>query len=371
MQTKTIADLKIAIVHDYLNQYGGAERCLEVFHDMFPSAPIYTLVYKEEALPQYKEWDIRPCFLQKFPFIQQHYKYYFPLFPFAVSTFDLKEFDLVLTISHAWVKGIRKKRAKHICYCLTPVRYAWDLYEDYLKHEYVPSVFKLMMPMLAWCLRTWDTCQAKKVDKFISISETVRTRVKKFYQCESGMIYPPANLDYYTIDRTVPREDFYVTVSRFKAYKRIDLIVEAFNVMKKPLVVIGSGTEYESLRQRAGDTIRFETTLNDDEVRDYYRRAKGFVFAGIEDFGLVNVEAQACGLPVIAVNKAGAGEVVVDGKSGVLFPEQTVESLVEGVKRFETLTFDPHVVRGCSLKFDTSEFKKQLIEFIEKNILNG
>jgi glycosyltransferase involved in cell wall biosynthesis len=368
MQKTAVQDLKIAIVHDYLNQYGGAERCLEVFHSLFPKAPIYTLVYKKEALPQYADWDIRPCFLQSLPLIQKHYKYFFPLFPFAVRTFDFKKYDCVLTISHAWVKGIKKRKAKHICYCLTPVRYAWDLYDEYLKHEYIPKLFKVIMPFLGWCLRTWDKAQARKVDSFISISDTVKTRVKKFYGRDSTVIYPPADLSYYTIDSNVTREDFYITVSRFKAYKRIDLIVEAFKKMNKPLVVIGSGTEYESLKRRAGALTRFETTLSDTQVRDYYRRARGFVFAGVEDFGLVNVEAEACGLPVIAYNEGGASEVVVDGKSGVLFNEQTVEGVIKGIQRFESLSFDPCLVRECALKFDRKEFEKQIIAFIEHTI---
>jgi glycosyltransferase involved in cell wall biosynthesis len=368
MQKKDFKDLRIAIVHDYLNQYGGAERCLEVFHDLFPAAPIYTLVYRKDVLPQYKDWNLRPSFLQSFPGIDTHYKYYFPLFPLAVKTFDFSGFDLVVSISHAWVKGISKRKAIHICYCLTPVRYAWDLYDDYMKHEYIPIFFKALMPFLGWCLRSWDKYCAQRVDHCIAISQTVQKRVQKFYGRESEVIYPPANTQFYSIDPSVAREDFYLTVSRLKTYKRIDLIVEAFNQMKKKLVIIGNGSELGSLRKRAGETIQFETTLSDEQVRDYYRRARGFVFAGIEDFGLVNVEAQSCGLPVIAYGVAGAREVVLDGVSGILYQEQTVESLIKAVNRFETLSFDPYVVRECSLKFDTDEFKEKLLAFIEDKL---
>lgn len=369
MHLKKTEDLRIAIVHDYLNQYGGAERCLEIFHELFPQAPIYTLVYKDTALPQYKGWDIRPSFLQPFPFIKDHYKYYFPFFPWAVKTFDLSEFDVVISISHAWVKGISKRTAAHICYCLTPVRYAWDLYDDYLKHEYIPVYFKFLMPLLAKCLRSWDRHQAQKVDHFIAISHAVKERIKKFYERDSDVIYPPSDTQFYTVDPAVPREDFYLTVSRLKAYKRIDLIIEAFNQMKKKLVVVGNGSELNSLKARAGDTISFETSLSDEEVRDHYRRARGFLFAGIEDFGLVNVEAQACGLPVIAYGVAGAREVVLDGVSGVLYHEHTSAGIARAVERFESLDFDPFKVRECSLKFDNERFKEKIRAFIAEKVL--
>jgi glycosyltransferase involved in cell wall biosynthesis len=371
MHVKKLEELRIAIVHDYLNQYGGAERCLEIFHELFPQAPIYTLVYKEAALPQYKDWDIRPSFLQACPFIKDHYKYYFPVFPFAVKTFDFSEFDVVLSISHAWVKGISKRRSRHICYCLTPVRYAWDLYDDYIKHEYIPFYFKILMPFLARCLRAWDRHHAKKVDHFIAISHAVQERINTFYERQADVIYPPSDTKFYTIDPSVEREDFYLTVSRLKAYKRIDLIIEAFNSMKKKLVVVGNGSELASLKARAGETISFETALSDEEVRAYYRRARGFLFAGIEDFGLVNVEAQACGLPVIAYGVAGAREVVLDGLSGVLYHDHSATGIVEAVQRFESRSFDPYKVRECALKFDNDVFKAKIRAFIAEKVLRS
>ena len=367
---RKIPDLNVAIVHDYLNQYGGAERCLEVFHELFPRAPIFTLVYNEDTLPQYNQWDIRPSLLQHFPMIHQHYKYYFPWFPFVVKTFPLKKFDLVISISQAWVKGIRTGHVPHVSFCLTPVRYAWDLYEEYMLYEYIPPLGKKVLPLLAWMLRRWDRRQAQRIDHFIAISKTVQDRIRKYYNCSSTVIYPPVNTSFYHIDSSVKREDFYMTVSRLKAYKRIDLIVEAFNELGYPLTVIGKGSELDSLMKRAKGNVRFYTDLSDESVRSFYQRAKGFVFAGREDFGIVNAEANACGLPVIAYGEGGAAEVVHDGINGVIFTEQTKQSLIDAIRRFEAMSFAPEEVRARSLRFDRNTFKESFISFIHEKINN-
>jgi len=366
--SKSITGLRVAIVHDYLNQLGGAERCLDAFHELFPDAPMYTLVYDEKKLPHLKTWDIRPSFLQYFPGMKSHYKYYLPWFPFVVKTFNLRKYDLIISISHAWVKGVSTHGVPHISYCLTPVRYAWDLYEEYLAYEYIPLFFKMMMPFLARLLRRWDRKHAKRVNHFIAISDTVARRIEKYYNRSSTVIYPPVDTTFYKIDPTVKREDFYLTVSRLKAYKRIDIIIEAFNALGLPLVVIGDGSELKSLQARAHSHVQFLTDLNDDEVRNYYRRAKGFIFAGHEDFGLVNAEAQACGLPSIAYDEGGSSEIVQDGVSGVLYPAQTKESLMRAVHAFEGMTFDSERVRAASLRFERECFKEHIRSFINEHV---
>ena len=358
--------MKIAIVHDYLNQLGGAERCLEVLHEMFPAAPIFTLVYDKNILPQYRKWDIRPSFLQHCPGAKQKYRYYLPFFPLVVKTFDLKGYDVILSVSHAWVKGIRKNGGVQICYCLTPVRYTWDLFEEYMTHEYIPVLVRKGLPFLAWCLRKWDKHEAQKVDHFLSISTTIKNRIKKYYVRESHIVYPPVTTDFYCVDKNIKREDFYLVVSRLKAYKRIDLIIDAFNALGYPLKVVGTGPEVKKLMQQANENIHFFTDLQDDDVRSFYRRAKGFVYAGLEDFGIVMAEAQSCGLPVIAFGEGGAKDIVKDGTSGVLFKEQTIPSLIQAIKRFESMSFDLNAVRNESLRFDAAVFKKNIKMFIEE-----
>ncbi|MBU1863689.1 MAG: glycosyltransferase [Candidatus Omnitrophica bacterium] len=368
IEKKQVGDLKIALVHDYLNQFGGAERCLEALHELFPQAPIFTLVYDKRALPAYESWDIRPSLLQYAPGAKQHYQYYLWSFPLVVKTFDVQDFDIIISISHAWVKGIRTNTRPHISYCLTPIRYAWDLYEEYATHEYIPAVVRKCLPLIAKCLRTWDKKQAQGVDQFIAVSETVAKRIANYYGRTAEVIYPPVDTGFYCINKEVQREDFYITVSRLKAYKRIDLVIETFNRLGYPLKVIGSGPELKRLQKRAKGNVSFLTHLNHNEVLNYYQKAKGFVFAGVEDFGLVMAEAQATGLPVIAYGKGGATEIVEDGISGVLVPHQTAEDFVEAIQRFEAMTFVVEKVRAASYRFDRTQFKNKISNFVMKYV---
>lgn len=357
--------VKIAIVHDYLNQFGGAERCLEELHQVFPDAPVYTLIYDKHALPQYSDWDIRQSWLRFVPGAAGLYRFFVPLFPFLVRTFDLKEFDIILSVSHAWVKGIKKGKAKHLCYCLTPVRYAWDLYDEYVKREYIPFFAKPFLPVLAACLRFWDKRAAGKVDKFITISEAIRERVQNYYGMDSEIIYPPVDVDYYTPSEKDERGDHYLTVSRLKPYKRIDLIVEAFTKSGRELHVVGDGPDLARLKKNAGRNIKFLTGLTDREVREEYRSARGFIYAGLEDFGIVMAEAQAAGLPVIAFAKGGALDIIKEDESGVFFKEQTVASLLDALSRFEQKLFSCENVRAASLRFDKMKFRQKIKSEVE------
>lgn len=360
--------MKIAIVHDYLNQYGGAERCLEQLHALFPSAPIYTLMYDKKVLPQYAAWDIRVSSLQRLPGMKRHYRYYIPFFPWLVKSLKVKDYDIVLSVSHAWVKAVKTYNAHHICYCLTPIRYAWDLYEDYKEHEYIPRAARLLLPFFAAWLRMWDKRQAERIDTFVAISTAVKERIKKYYGKESTIIYPPVDTDFFHPLYDNPREDFFVVVSRLKAYKRIDLIVDVCTQLKYPLKVVGSGPQLEKLKKRAGDNVEFLTGLTDEEVRGYYQRARAFIFAGHEDFGIVMGEAQACGTPVIAYGRGGALDLVSDGKTGLFFYEQTHSALRQAIETFNRMYFNDKEIREHALSFDRKHFKEKIQKLVDSLI---
>lgn len=361
--------MRVAIVHDYLNQYGGAERVLEVLRELFPKAPIFTIVYDKNALPQYADWDIRPSFVQKIPFALQGYRNFIFLFPKAVSSFLLKGFDLVISNTHAWGKGISLNgRTCHICYCLTPIRYIWDLYQDYLKYEYINPIARAVLPLWARRIRRWDIKTLVNVTHFIAISETVARRIKDYYQRDSAVIYPPCNTDFFKPGNSLIDGGYYLTVSRFKAYKRIDILIDAFNKLNLPLKIVGDGPELKRLKQKANKNIEFTGWLEDEYLLKVYQNCKAFVFAGYEDFGLTMVEAQACGKPVIAYNKGGAQEIIIEGRTGMFFSEQTPEALIQTIYRFQNIRFDNNYIRETSLRFSKEKFKNALYNFINEKL---
>jgi glycosyltransferase involved in cell wall biosynthesis len=363
--------MRVAIIHDYLNQYGGAERVLGAFHEIFPDAPIFTIVYDKKILPQYKRWDIRTSFVQKIPFAKQRYRNFVFLFPKAVRSFDLDKFDLIISNTHAWGKGINiDGRAPHICYCLTPMRYIWDLYRDYLIHEYINPVARYMLPILAKRLRRWDIKTSKNVKHYIAISQTVAKRIKDFYNREAVIIYPPCDTSFFRPNNNGSM-DYYLTVSRLKAYKRIDILIEAFNRLNLPLKIIGIGPELKRLKQKAGKTIEFLDWVSDKDLLYYYQNCKAFVFAGYEDFGLTLVEAQACGSPVIAYGRGGAEEIVIEEKTGLFFHEPTSQALIQAIEKFQNIKFDKDQIRENALRFDKAIFKNNLLSFINGKIKIG
>ncbi|MDP2924039.1 MAG: glycosyltransferase [Candidatus Omnitrophota bacterium] len=360
--------MRVAIVHDYLNQYGGAERVLEALHELFPEAPIFTIVYDKKVLPQYKNWDIRPSFVQKIPFAKQGYKNFIFFFPAAVKSFDLKGFDLVISNTHAWGKGVNLNgKTMHICYCLTPMRYIWDLYQDYLDHEYLSPFVRWLLPFWARRIRQWDIKTSKSVKYYIAISQTVARRIREYYRRESTVIYPPCDTDYFK-PGAVGDRGYFLTVSRLKAYKRIDILVEAFNKLNLPLRIVGDGPQLRKLRQKAKRNIEFTGHLKDESLLDAYRGCKAFVFAGHEDFGLTMAEAQACGKPVVAFCAGGAEEIVIEGKTGLFFRQQTPPSLIQEINRFQNSAFDSNYIRQSSLKFSKERFKNALNNFISEKL---
>lgn len=356
--------MKVAIVHEWLTIYGGSERVTEILHEIFPKAPIYCLVYDKDTMPErFKGYDIRTTFVQKLPFAKKHYKAYLPIMPRAYEELDLTEYDLVISSSSACAKGvITRSDAIHICYCHTPTRYFWEFYYEYTKG--MGKLKKMIISTFIHKLRMWDRLAADRVDKFIANSNYIAGRISKYYRKDSKVIFPPVNTHLYDINEE--DENYYLIVSRLVSYKRIDLAVEAFNKLGLPLLVIGDGPEKEKLQKCAKGNIKFLGRLSDEDIREYYSKCKALVFPGEEDFGITPVECQASGRPVIAYGKGGALDTVLDGKTGIFFKSQTVEALVEAVKKFEEygVEYTKNQIKKYSEKFSVDRFKDEFLEFI-------
>ena len=357
--------MRTALVHDYLNQAGGAERVVECLHEVFPEAPIFTSIYDRDKMPEiFRKMDIRTSFMQCLPLVMKHFKKYLPLFPFAFQSFDLSGYDLILSSSSAWGKGIKKEKGSlHICYCHSPMRFVW-MYEDYMeKEEYGPIIRMLLIPVLKW-LKKWDLKTSGQVDHFIANSRTTQKRIKLFYGRDSEVIHPPVDTSFFKPYNN-KISDYFLVVSRLNPYKHIDLAIEAFNELGYPLYVIGSGPDEKRLKKLAKGNINFLGKLPDDEIVKYYSGCRAFILPGEEDFGLTPVEAQACGRPVIAYRAGGALESVVEGVTGVFFDEQERSSLIDAVREFEMMSFDLKGIRENALKFDKDVFKRKIKEFID------
>ncbi len=357
--------MKLAIVHEWLTVYGGSERVLEALHEIYPEAPIYCLVYDARRMPErFRRYDIRTTFLQHIPMAKKHYQLFLPLMPYAYEQLDLTEYDVVISSASACAKGvITRSDALHLCYCYTPMRYAWELYSEYIR-----NAGKLKKVLIAWqmhSIRMWDRLAADRVDDFIAISHHVQRRIRKYYRREASVIFPPVDTQRYS-----PREkeEFYLIVSRLVGYKRVDLAVQAFNRLGLPLVIIGAGQEREALRRAANENIRFLGHLPDEEVADWYGRAKAFVFCGEEDFGLTPVEAQAAGTPVIAYARGGVLDTVLDGQTGILFQEQTAESLCGAVRRFERcgVARSAAEIRAHAEQFSSGHFQRAFARYVQE-----
>ena len=360
--------LKVAIVHDWLVSYAGADRVVDCMHHVFPDAPIYTLVYDREKMPAwFRDYDIRTTWLQKVPFATRLYKKMLPLMPGAFEALDLSEYDLVLSSSSSCSKGvITRPDAVHICYCHTPIRYVWDFYYTYRANA--NPLVRAVMPGQMHKLRQWDKCAADRVDYFIANSRYIAQRIKKYYRRDSDVIYPCVHINQSPF---VEKEDFYLVVGRFTWYKRIDLAVAACTKLGRRLVVIGTGDEESRLKAMAGPTVEFKGGgLSDEEVRGYYLRAKAFLFPGEEDFGITPVEAQSAGTPVLAFGRGGACETVEDGRTGLLFHAQTVESLAECIEKFEAegVACSKEEIRAHSLRFSEERFEEELREYCQRRV---
>ncbi len=357
--------MKVALVHDYLNQMGGAERVVIAFHQMFPDAPIYTSIYDPQRVdPVFQEIDIRTSFMQKFPLVTRHHQPYLPFYPFAMESLDLRDYDLVLSSSSAFGKGvITRPETMHICYCHTPMRWCWN-YREYVEREQLGGMARRVLPFLITGLRTWDQVSAMRVDHFIANSPVVAARIQKYYRRDAVVIPPPVEVSRFSFDPAIQGEDYFLIISRLIPYKRIDLAIEACNRLHLPLVIIGAGRDMERLKRMAGPTIRFLGRLSDEEVVHYYVHCRAFLFPGEEDFGLTPLEAQACGRPVIAYGSGGSLASVVEGITGEFFYEQTVDSLAAVLASFEERRYEPQTIRNHALEFDISRFHRRILQFI-------
>ncbi len=359
-------DIKVALVHDYLNQMGGAERVVLAFHDIFPDAPLYTSIYDPKRVdPAFHSMDIRTSFMQKLPLVTKHHQPYLPFYPFAMESLDLRGYDLVLSSSSAFGKGvITRPETLHISYCHTPMRWCWA-YDEYVEREHLGKAARKVLPFLVTGLRVWDQTSAMRVDHFIANSPVVAERIQKYYRRDAIVIPPPVEASRFPFDPSAQPEDYFLIVSRLIPYKRIDLAIEACNRLQLPLVIIGSGRDEARLKKMAGPTIRFTGRLSDDEVLHYYAHCRALLFPGEEDFGITPLEAQSSGRPVIAYGAGGALTSVVDGITGVFFHEQTVDSLASVLVSFDIRNFDPQVIRNHALEFDMPRFRRRIVQFIE------
>lgn len=361
--------LKVAIVHDWLNQIGGAEGVLEVLVEMFPGAPIYTSIYGRDAMPEaYRAWDIRTTWMNLLPGIHRHHQPYLMLYPLAFGGLKLAGYDLVLSNKSAFCMGVRTPPGtRHLCYCLTPTRFVWD-FDTYVDREHGGGTARwLMRPFLGW-LQRWERAAAERVDALAAISTAVQARINRFYGRQSTIIHPPVNTGRFVPERN--QDGYYLVISRLIPYKRIDLAVKAFTELGLPLWIGGEGRDRASLQAIAGPNIRFLGHVPSGELAGLMARCRAFVFPGLEDFGITPVEAMAAGRPVIAFAAGGALDSVVEGVTGTFFHEQESDALVEAVRRSFGMSFDPETIRAHAMQFDTGVFKARLQAFIERELGN-
>jgi glycosyltransferase involved in cell wall biosynthesis len=350
----------------------GAEKCLESIYRLFPSE-VYTLVHNAQTAQRLgiPERRVHDSYIARLPWAERSYRSYLALYPTAVEAFDLSDRELIISSSHAVAKGVITHADQlHICYCYTPMRYAWDLYHQYLRQSGLQTGVKGMIAKaVLHYLRLWDLSSAQRVTHFVAISHYIARRIEHVYRRPSTVIHPPVDIDRFPLS-TAGRDDFYLAASRFVPYKRMDLIVDAFARMPdKRLVVIGQGPDEPMLRARAPRNVQFMGYQSDEVLIDRMQRARGFVFAAEEDFGIIPVEAQACGTPVIAFGRGGSRETVRDGLSGVFFEEQTVASLVDAVRRFEvTPLAPPGEIRRQSLRFSRERFEREFSSFVDARL---
>lgn len=359
--------MKVAIVHDWLNQLGGAEGVLEVLKDLYPEAPVYTSIYWREAMPEkYRAWDVRTSWLNRLPLIKTHHQPFLPLYPMAFEGFDLRGYDLVISNKSAFCHGvITPSDTVHICYCLTPTRFLWN-YHSYVQHERVSPLAGVLLSPILHNLRLWDKAAADRVEHFVAISETVRQRVLKFYRRDAVVIHPPVDVRRFQVRED--HEDYFLIVSRLIPYKRIDLAVEAFNMSGLPLKIVGDGRDRSRLQAMAKPNIQFLGRVPGDQVEEHLSRCRAFVFPGEEDFGIAPLEAQAAGRPVIAYAAGGALETVVEGATGVFFREQTAESLADAISKFDDAAFDSATIRQHAQGFDKETFQDKLRAFVDEKL---
>ena len=362
--------MRIAVVHEWLTSHAGSEKVVEQILQLYPEADLFSLV--DFLSPEQRHFighrSVQTSFIQKLPFAKRAFRQYLPLMPLAVEQFDLSSYDVVISSNHAVAKGVlTAPHQLHISYVHTPIRYAWDLQHQYLQQAGLERGAKSVLTrLILHYLRLWDSTSANRVDRFIANSNFIARRIWRAYRRPAEVIYPPVDVARFAWQQ--PRENFYLTVSRFVPYKRVDLTVAAFNQLGLPLVVIGDGSDWPRIKAMAGPNVRLLGKQPDAVVTDYMQRCKGFIFPAEEDFGITPVEAQAAGAPVIAFGRGGATETVIHGKTGVLFPDQTVDSLVQAIKSFEMGMYELELntLRQQAEKFSIGRFQTQFRNCVEQ-----
>lgn len=362
--------MKIALVHDYLVQYGGAERVLEAFTEIWPYAPIYTLLYDRDAMRgKFAAKHIKTSFLQGWPLARHHHRLFPPLMPLAIEQFDFREYDIVLSDSSSYAKSIiTGPNTLHISYVHTPMRYAWDDCQKYTEDFGFPQAIKKVVPFFMNPIRVWDKAAADRVDHYVANSEFVRKRINKYYRKTAEVIHPPVDAERFFVAPPGSRKDYFLMVGRLIAYKRHDLAIEAFNCLKLPLKIIGRGPEYARLRALAGPTIEFLDRVSDEDLPRYYAECQAFIFPQEEDFGIVAQEAFASGRPVIAYRGGDIVEHLRSGEMGEFFETQSVESLMAVVQKFDPNRYDPMTIRRSVQAFDKEQFKGKIKHLVEQHL---
>ena len=361
--------MKTALVHDWLINDAGAEKALAAIYALFPS-PIYTLFHRKD---RFSYPDVKTSFLQNVPFSQKIYRNLLPFYPLAIEQFDLTSYDLIISSSHAVAKGVLSHpEQKHVCYCYTPMRYAWDLYFSYLQEAKLQRGLKAkIVKRSLHYLRNWDLISSNRVDEFVGISHYIARRIQKCYRRKAQVIYPPVRTNYFQYDSRIAKESFYLTCGRFVPYKKMHLIVEAFQQLPdQKLIVIGDGPDRKKMMSKAGKNVEFLGFQEDSSMRKYMQQAQAFLFMAEEDFGIVPVEAQACGTPVIAYGKGGALETIIENKTGIFFHEQTSQALVDAIRYFENKKdqFDPSRIRKHAEFFSQERFQKEFASLIQSTL---
>ena len=356
--------MKLALVHDWLNQMGGAEDVLETLVGMFPAAPVYTSMYWRDGMPAtYRDWDIRTTWLDRMPGIYRHHQPYLPLYPPAFARLNLSGFDVVLSNKSGFCHGVQANGAVHICYCLAPTRYVWD-FEGYAAREALPPALKAALRPIIGLLRRWDFQAAQRVDHFVAISREIQVRVRRHYGRDSVVIHPP--VDTARFQPAPTHDDYYLIVSRLIPYRRIDLAVAAFNQLGLPLVIAGDGRDRPRLEALAHPNVTFLGRVPDQDLPDLFARCRAYVLPGVEDFGIAPVQAQAAGRPVIARRAGGALDTVVEGETGAFFDQPTPAALEAAVRAFDPDQIDPRACVQNAAHFDVRRFVQSLMQFVQE-----
>jgi glycosyltransferase involved in cell wall biosynthesis len=368
--------MRVAIIHDWLITMRGGEKCLESFCTLFPGADVYTLVYAPDRVSNLiKSMNVRASFLNDLPAIERIYRYCLPLFPTVIESFYLRDYDLILSSSHCVAKGIFPHRALHVSYVYTPMRYVWDMHQAYFDRATVAA--RVGMSVWRRYLQRWDVTAAERVDYFLAISRNIAAKIHQIYGRQAAVIYPPVDLDKFHIGG--PQESYYLIVSALVPYKRIDIAIQAFNEMRLPLKIVGEGPLQRVLKRSAGRNIEFLGWVDDSRLAALYGSCQALIFPGEEDFGIVPLEAQACGRPVIAYGKGGALETViavqansenVGSASGIFFSEQTPAHLIQAVELYRKLQgrFTPNKIREHAAQFSAQRFRNQMLEYIQARL---